>query len=69
VDGKLQKYRARTLQYMGHLLRCTLQQHCINRCLDKVVANPTHAHVVVDYKVGHAVFTVLIHSVTLYGCR
>ena len=48
---KVQECRTKTLQYMGHFLRCTLQQQHISACLDHVVANPTHVHVVVDYKV------------------
>ncbi len=48
---KVHKCRTRTLQYMGHFLRCAVQQHHISEALEAVVANPSHAHVIVDFKV------------------
>ncbi len=48
---KLCVCRARTMAYMGHMLRCCVQQHYISLLIQSVVANPRHAHIVVDYKV------------------
>jgi hypothetical protein len=50
--AKLAKYRERSLLYMGHMLRCCVQQAHINALMATLHDNPTHIHVVVDYKVG-----------------
>ena len=49
--AKLAKYCERSLLYMGHMLRCCVQQAHINRLLASLHDHPTHVHVVVDYKV------------------
>ena len=49
--AKLAKYCEQSLLYMGHMLRCCVQQAHINALMATLHDNPTHAHVVVDYKV------------------
>ena len=49
--AKVAKCKERTTLYMGHLMRCCVQQHYINQLIASVAANPTHVHVVFDYKV------------------
>jgi hypothetical protein len=50
--AKLAKYCEQSLLYMGHMLRCCVQQAHINTRMASLHDNPTHAHIVVDYKVG-----------------
>jgi hypothetical protein len=50
--AKLAKYCEQSLLYMGHMLRCCVQQAHINALMATLHDNPTHAHVVVDYKVS-----------------
>jgi hypothetical protein len=45
---QLVKARSYTLLFMGHLHRCTVQQHRILHLIDDV--SPTHAHLVLDFK-------------------
>ena len=50
--AKVAKCKERTTVYMGHLMRCCVQQHYIKQLIASVVANATHIHVVFDYKVS-----------------
>jgi len=53
--AKLAKYCEHSLLYMGHMLRCCVQQAHINALMASLHDNPTHVHLVVDYKVGELV--------------
>jgi hypothetical protein len=49
--AKLAKYCENSMAYMAHMLRCCVQQAHINALMESLHDNPTHAHLVVDYKV------------------
>lgn len=51
LEDKLARCRARTMLYMGHLLRCSVQTRYIARLVESVVHDPAHVHMCVDYKV------------------
>ena len=50
--AKLAKYCEQSLLYMGHMLRCCVQQAHINARMASLHDNPTHVQMVVDYKVS-----------------
>jgi hypothetical protein len=56
IEAKAEKLRQRSMQYMGHLLRCSVQQAAITRLTDSVTRDPRHIHLCVDYKVRCAHF-------------
>jgi len=51
--GKLDKCKARTELYMGHLLRCCVQTRHINHLIASVSLDPHHVHMGIDYKVRY----------------
>jgi hypothetical protein len=52
--AKLAKYCEHSLLYMAHMLWCCIQQAHINARMASLHDNPTHVHMLVDYKVSRA---------------